>query len=119
MPHNRYKSIETYLKDMHNNAINSKRRGRIGAEESFTYEYLLELLEKQNRRCAITGVEFTHHYEHDGTNVSVDRIDSNKPYAAGNVQLVCLAVNYMKHRMSNEQLGKWCVAIAKGMGLWK
>jgi hypothetical protein len=113
--------MSAYLRDMFTNAKRQRqdRKNRMVAEESFTFEYVLDLLRKQNYRCAVTGKELTFHCDHDGTNVSIDRIDSTKPYGAGNVRLVCAAVNIMKHRMTDEQLGQWCMDIAKGMGLWK
>lgn len=113
--------MSAYLKDIHGNARRRKtdRRGAPVADDSFTMDYVFELYEKQNHRCAVTGKELTFHRDHDGANASIDRIDSTKPYAAGNVRLVCSAVNMMKHRMTDEQLGQWCIDIAKGMGLWK
>lgn len=85
----------------------------------FTYEYLLDLLEKQDGKCAVTGKAFTFSGNYLGTNISIDRIDSNKPYSAGNVRLICLAVNYMKRRMNDNELVDWCLDIVKGAGSWK
>jgi hypothetical protein len=42
---------------------------------------------------------------------SLDRIDSRKGYHAGNVHLVCWAVNLMKSDMSLEDFGDWCTAV--------
>jgi len=35
------------------------------------------------------------------TNLSIDRIDSSLPYQKGNIQLVCLALNYAKNDWNN------------------
>lgn len=93
-------------------------RKRVAAP-TLTYDHVLELLEKQGRRCAITGKEFTFCGGGVSTNVSIDRLDCDQPYEHGNVRLVCAAVNMMRQRLSDEELGQWCVDIAKGMGLWK
>ena len=85
----------------------------------FTFEHLLDLLEEQDGKCAVTGKEFTFGGNYLGTNISIDRIDSNEPYSAGNVRLVCAAVNYMKGRMNDNELVDWCLDIVKGAGSWK
>ena len=50
------------------------------------------------------------------TNVSVDRIDSNKGYTKNNVQLVCMAINQMKSDMSIEELLYFCEHIVYNNG---
>jgi hypothetical protein len=47
------------------------------------------------------------------TNMSVDRIDSDKDYVIGNVQVVCLMANIMKNRYDNKNLLKWSKKIVK------
>lgn len=47
------------------------------------------------------------------TNVSIDRIDSDKGYTIDNVQLVCMAVNQMKSDLTNEELMYFCNNIIK------
>jgi hypothetical protein len=116
--HSKYDSVESYLKHRY---LDAKRRATGGgyAAECFTLAHLLELLEKQDGRCAVTRKVFTFGGDGAGTNVSIDRIDSNKPYSANNVRLVCSAVNYMKHRMNDDELVDWCLDIVKGVGPWK
>jgi hypothetical protein len=36
------------------------------------------------------------------TKASLDRIDSTKGYIKGNVEFVCLAINYAKNKFSKE-----------------
>ncbi len=114
----KYKCLESYLRARFHDA-KRKTRGGSFSTECFTFERLLELLQEQNGRCAVTGKVFTFEGDEVGTNISIDRIDSNKPYSAGNVRLVCAAVNYMKRRMDDDQLVDWCLDIVKGMGSWK
>lgn len=81
-------------------------------------EFLLTLLEEQNRCCAITGVEFSFRHDFDGRidqyRASVDRIDSNRGYTKDNVQLVCAQVNIMKHQSNLEELIFWASKIVEG-----
>ena len=56
----------------------------------------------------------THQANGTQTNISIDRIDSTKGYIEGNIRLVCAAVNFMKHRMNDEELVWWCKEIVKG-----
>jgi hypothetical protein len=114
----KYKCLESYLRARFNDATRKSKGGSFSTD-CFTFDYLLDLLDKQNRRCAVTGKTFTFGGDDVGTNISIDRIDSNKPYSAGNVRLVCVAVNHMKRRMSDDELVDWCLDIVKGMGLWK
>jgi hypothetical protein len=45
------------------------------------------------------------------TNISIDRIDSNKGYTKDNIQLVCAYVNIMKSDKSIEELKYFCQCI--------
>lgn len=116
--HHKYSCVETYLRYRYHDATR-KVKGGSKSTDCFTLEYVLDLLEKQNGRCAVTGKVFTFEGNEVGTNVSIDRIDSNKPYSAGNVRLVCSAVNYMKRRMNDNELVDWCLDVVKGAGSWK
>lgn len=78
-------------------------------------EFLAQMFSEQNGRCAVTGVPMTtlrggRHY----TNVSIDRIDSNRGYERSNVQLVCLVVNLMKLDMDMIEFRNWCAAVMEG-----
>lgn len=109
----RYASLESYLRYRYYDAV-YRRKGVV-----LEFSELLEILEKQGRRCAITGKEFTYSGGGERTNVSIDRIDSDKPYEKNNVRLVCAVVNAMRSRMTDDQFADWCVDIAKGLGRWK
>lgn len=69
-------------------------------------DFLVDLLKKQEGKCAITGIEMTYikglrkyHY----SNVSIDRIDSSKGYMKDNVQLVCCWANMAKSNLTPER----------------
>lgn len=80
---------------------------------NITKEYLKELWNKQNGKCAISGIEMTFEQcnGRTPTNVSIDQINHKDGYTIGNVQLVCMAVNQMKSDMLIEDLYKFCKAI--------
>lgn len=64
-------------------------------EVSITPDYLNEVWEKQQGRCAYTKLPLLATANQFNT-VSLDRIDSSKGYIVDNIQLVCTAVNTMK-----------------------
>ena len=65
-------------------------------EFNLTNEYLVELWNKQNHKCALTGVDLIHKWGYLAS-ISIDRIDSNQGYIIGNVQLICKGINMMKN----------------------
>lgn len=88
--------------------------------ESLTTDALLEVLEEQGGRCALTGVRMTNilvEGKKVWTNASVDRIVSGGPYIKSNIQLVCAAVNTFRSQMSIEEFKEWCRLVAKFKGL--
>ncbi len=66
-------------------------------------EYLWNLFETQNHKCAITGDYIKHLDE-----ASLDRIDSSKGYVEGNVQWTTYQANVSKHTMTMEALYNFC-----------
>ncbi len=65
------------------------------------YDYLWGLYEQQAGLCALSGLQMVHKFN-DLCSISIDRIDSDKGYVPGNVQLVCKWVNLAKQKHSNE-----------------
>lgn len=100
----RYSTYSPFTKQFNNI---KKRVKKKDFEFDLTKESIKELFEKQNGRCAITGVplkfgEETKIYE----TPSLDRIDNSKGYTKDNVQWVMLGINYMKLNHSNDDLIK-------------
>jgi hypothetical protein len=65
-------------------------------------KFLKNLFDKQNSKCAITGIQLELETGTDKPNpnrCSLDRIDSSRGYNHRNVWLVCGWVNIMKHTM--------------------
>lgn len=80
---------------------------------NLTLDYLMYLWEKQDGKCALTGMQMTYKF-YEGrvnTNLSVDRIDSTKGYSKDNVQLVCMAANQMKNDLTMSEFIELCEAV--------
>lgn len=80
-------------------------------------DFILTLLKRQNRKCAVTGVPLdfsTTNFKINPYRGSLDRVDSLKGYTKDNVRLVCVQVNYMKNILTDTELKFWCEKILKG-----
>lgn len=91
---------------------------RRNIEINLSKEELFELYLAQNKRCALTGeklvfTKFRANFNRY-TNASIDRIDSSKPYAQGNVQWVHKKVNLMKGSLSQLEFLTWCQRVVNG-----
>lgn len=74
-------------------------------------EDCIEILQTQEYKCALTGVELTcvlKKGEVCKTNASIDRIDPKGPYTKENVQLVCAAINKFRIDTPLEEFIEWC-----------
>jgi len=97
--------------------ICSKRKDTHGF--NLDREDLYRIYDKQKGLCAITNMKMTHIKDGKGkrqetmANISIDRIDNYGPYAPENIQLVCFAVNIMKHTHSMNEFLKWCKLVSK------
>lgn len=90
----------------------AKRRRTI--EFKLTIEEAWALFLEQNGKCALSGVEISfprRNRRYEGvvnTTASLDRIDSSKPYEAGNVQWVHKEINLMKMNLPQAKFVEWC-----------
>lgn len=103
-------SLRTPRMYLYNKLETVKRRKPVDV----TLDELEALYNEQGGRCAVTGVTMTHQTDSPQTNISIDQIVPGQGYAKGNIRLVCAAVNYMKHRMTDEELVWWCKEIVRG-----
>jgi hypothetical protein len=88
-------------------------------EFDLTIKYIWELFLKQNRKCALSGIDIGF----EGTRLeskckatskftaSLDRIDSSKGYVVGNVQWVHKHINIMKNEFDRLDFLRYCKAI--------
>lgn len=91
---------------------NAKRRN---LKVNININYLWKLFLKQNRKCALSGIELkfnTHSKSYNG-NASLDRIDNKKPYIRGNLQWVHKDINWMKQDFNEKYFIDMCKLIAK------
>lgn len=83
---------------------------------NITKEYVYELFLKQNRKCALSGIDIKFantSKEHltGFTTASLDRIDSSKGYVEGNVQWIHKDINKIKNNISQERFLELCQKI--------
>jgi len=89
---------------------------------SVTKEQILELLEKQDYKCALSNLPLimSKSYSKDRTNqissttASLDRIDSSKGYTLDNVQWIHKDINKMKNNFNQDYFIEICKKIAGG-----
>lgn len=95
------------------NVIANAKRRKI--QFNLTIEYLQSLWEKQNGKCALSGLNISliNKKEYHNQTASLDRIDSSLGYIEGNVQWVNKKMNFMKHSMSKQEFVELCKIVAK------
>ncbi len=80
-----------------------------------TIEQAWDLFIKQDKKCALSGVDLTMLANHTKLahlcNASLDRIDSSKGYIEGNVQWVHKDINFMKMNLPEEKFKEYCSLI--------
>lgn len=80
------------------------------------YEYLHRIFDKQEGKCAYTGKTMTNFRDGSGRrnpdNISIDRIDPDKGYEEGNIQLICHNVNMMKWILTDAEFKAICRQVA-------
>lgn len=82
---------------------------RIGREFTITFEFIQKLVEVQNNKCAITGIQFSDMF--GPYFISIDRIDSSKGYTEDNVQLVLARINKMKSNLNQDDFINICKVV--------
>jgi hypothetical protein len=93
----------------HNN-VQGKNR------QNLTRDDLLQLWQKQDGHCAISGVALTYRAKQGEKfpyNASIDRIIPGGPYELDNIQFVCTVINSLIKDFAKEDFVRLCVAVAK------
>ena len=106
-------TYHSYLNNLFNQSKTTNGRTR-NLEWQITLDDLVELWEKQEGRCAISGVFLTHHKDGSGAkehNVSIDRIAGTRGYIPQNVQLVCYRANMLKGALPEDMFYWWVKTI--------
>ena len=83
---------------------------------NLTVNYLNELFDEQNEKCALSGEDIFFHQSYNTSHpqtASLDRIDNEKGYIKGNVQWVHKDVNFMKGMLNEDRFIKLCKKISE------
>lgn len=78
-------------------------------------DILMEIYEKQEGKCALTGIEMTY-ITGEGripTNISIDQVVPSAGYTPDNIRLVCTQANKMKMELTDADLLTWAKALVK------
>ena len=99
--------------------IKSKATER-SLEFNVSQQFLADLFEKQNGKCALTGITITlstiikrGNPDWNYITASLDRIDSSRGYTEDNVQWVHKDINKMKMAYNNKYFIDMCILVAK------
>ena len=94
---------------------NKKKNSSKQASKILTLQDIKDQWEKQDGKCAYTGVQMTHVGKNKKSprQASLDRIDSSKGYEKHNVQFVCLAINLAKLDFSDKDFREFLKDIKK------
>lgn len=92
------------------------KRRRWYFDEEISLEYLWDLFIKQNKKCALSGLDIgfstSFRYAKDRQTASLDRINSSIGYTKDNIQWIHKRINSMKHTMNNDEFITFCHYIA-------
>ena len=92
-------------------------------EEIVSLEELSDLWDRQDKKCALSGIEMIissntgDSLQRQPFMASIDRIDSNKWYLPNNVQWVCLIGQYAKNSFSIFDLARFCTSFCQHQSL--
>ncbi len=106
-----YKNKETIPEPVWRTIVNNcKYRGR---SLEITKEYAYNLFLKQNKKCALSGIDLvfatsTKEYNNRIQTASLDRIDSSIEYTEDNVQWVHKKINIMKNQLKEDEFVNLC-----------
>ncbi len=99
-------SVENTVKNANGQIVQRTVKNKELRMTSVELEKLIAaLLDLQSNRCALTGIPFQFHGPDADKNLlpSLDRIDSNGHYEAGNLQVVCQFINFWKGDSDNAE----------------
>lgn len=117
-----YRGIEELSGSYWNRVIKGARTRNI--DFTINLEYVWKLFLKQERRCAISGVQLTmlsnwKEYAKNASlhTASLDRINNKRGYVKGNVRWVHKDVNWLRHKytkdFTDKELIMWCDTISR------
>lgn len=84
-----------------------------GLAWNVTHDHLVDIADKQSRKCAMTGVPLCFSGDFEDITASLDRINNHVGYEKTNVQWVHKEINMMRGRMTTEQFVLRCRQVAE------
>lgn len=93
-----------------------RRARNRGRSVDVSIQDVWEIYEKQNRKCALSGIPIAFGKINSETTASLDRIDSSRGYVKDNVQWVHKDVNIMKNVFSVEYFLEMCTNVVSTIG---
>lgn len=106
-----YRNLDSRFKNLLTKARTRKTKK---VSSTLTPEYLRGLWETQQGLCAYSRVPLQLEANHPHA-ISLDRVDSNKGYQEGNLQLVSASVNRMKQEFGEAFFIDLCYQIANNL----
>jgi len=83
-----------------------------GIKVTVTKQQVADLFEKQQGKCALSGLLLVLDAPVGQVTASLDRIDSDKGYEPGNVQWLHKEINWMKNTFSQTRFIELCKAVS-------
>ena len=108
------RTVRGRMSSLHSSAVLRSKRKKLLYELSLNW--LCELYEKQNGKCALTGIDFILERNPEGQrgalpySPSLDRINASLGYTKDNVRLVCAVVNLALNKFGDQVFDKICRA---------
>lgn len=88
----------------------AEKKGRVF---EFTIEYVWNIYLKQKKVCALSGLPLDFNKDTENGMVSIDRINNDKGYIKGNIQLLHKDVNFMKWTYDQKYFVNLCKLVAE------
>lgn len=111
----KHEGVGNFTKTTYNHFKNNAKKRGIEWSEELTLEYLYNLLIKQKKKCALSGISIDLTESRKSSNVnfefltaSIDRIDSSKGYIPNNIQWVHKDINKMKWAFKQDYFIDMC-----------
>ncbi len=80
---------------------------------NLSYDDVADQADKQNRRCALSGIDLTFNGDFSTITASLDRIDNSKGYEPNNIQWTHKSINMMRGSLNINDFISICERIAK------
>ncbi len=87
---------------------NSKNRN---LKLEITADDIYEKYLKQNKKCALSGLDLFLSFDMNVNTVSIDRIDSKKHYTKDNIQIVHKIINQCKMDLNDDKFYDFCKSV--------